>query len=145
MVHARYSCADKLAFPLHVDSIPYTLYQKRILFSFQIKNNPAAKAAFMAFTTAPAKAARAQAAANRLQEEENEVTHQQNNSFDSNSTVVEVHMEVEPPRKTPLNHWTRTKHAPSGGLTYTSLWPSAKDVVITTAPSTDPNHTSCGQ
>lgn len=139
------------------------------LFLSQIKNNPAAKVAFMAFSTAPAKAARAQAAAAKLQEdqwekeekeeEENDASHhQQRPSSSTGSTVVEVHMKQEeeekeegkekehgepkPPQRR-LSYALascsqRAKVKPSyvsRGMTYTSLWPSAKDIVITTTPA----------
>ena len=120
---------------------------------FQIKNNPAAKVAFMAFSTAPRKAARAQAAAAKLQEKEEEEKvkregrvpcRQRSQSTSTQSTVVEVHLEEEEDDATKANVscQQRAKVKPAmltRGLTYTSLWPSAKDVVITTAP---PNHTS---
>ena len=111
----------------------------------------------MAFSTAPRKAARAQAASTELQvnekEEEEELKEeggvprrQQSQSTSTQSTVVEVHLEEEEDDTTKANVSCRqrTKVKPTmltRGLTYTSLWPSAKDVVITAVP---PNHTSSG-
>ena len=113
----------------------------------------------MAFSTAPSKAARTQGAAARLQKEEEEeegekeeggVPHRQRSqSTSTQSTVVEVHLEEEEDNttthKTNVSYRQGTKVNPAmltRGLTYTSLWPSAKDVVITS--SVPPNHTSSG-
>ena len=119
----------------------------------QIKNTPAAKVAFMAFSTAPAKAARAQAAAarrlkeveEREVEEEEEVggvnRRQRSFSTSTQSTVVEIH----PVEDDDAGQRSFCAQRPSVGLrskdrgppvvskrlSYTSLWPSAKDVVIT--------------
>ena len=122
----------------------------------------------MAFSTAPAKAARAQAAAarrlkekeeeeKREEEEESRVTcRQRSQSTSTQSTVVEIHTEDggDPLRKVSCTHRTsvslKSTERPAivtRGLSYTSLWPSAKDVVITsghdigTMPGTNPNHT----
>ena len=130
----------------------------------QIKNNQAAKVAFMAFSTAPAKAARAQAAASKVDKEE-EVDNgmspcRRSHSDSTRSTIVEVHNEEEggasPKTKTSCDNGSGQKverakidkpaFTVPRRLTYTSLWPSAKDVVITTElvppPGADPNHTS---
>ena len=89
----------------------------------------------MAFTTAPAKAAKAQAAVDKLhherEEEEEESSLSEVNSSSTQSTIVEVHEEEDPTRKTSFSHHCATV---ARGLNYTSLWPSAKDVVIVTAP-----------
>ena len=119
----------------------------------QIKNTPAAKVAFMAFSTAPAKAARAQAAAARRlkeveegEEEEEEVggvTHcQRSHSTSTQSTVVEIHPveDEDAGQRSPCAQQPsiglRSKGRPpivSKRLSYTSLWPTAKDVVITSS------------
>ena len=123
----------------------------------------------MAFSTAPAKAARAQAAAaRRLKEKEEEerekgeeeecrvTCRQRSQSTSTQSTVVEIHAEDggDPSRKVSWAHRasvslksTERPAIVTRGLSYTSLWPSAKDVVITsrhdigTMPGTNPNHT----
>ena len=105
----------------------------------------------MAFATAPAKAARA-AAARKLQqqkkqqEEDNEGDSSLSdvNSSSTASTIVEIHDEEDPVMMTSFNQQCITAstfdYKPksmmfSQGLSYTSLWPSARDVVVsTTAP-----------
>ena len=121
---------------------------------FQIKNNTAAKVAFMAFTTAPAKrAARAAAAAHTAvkaiqerEEEEAESSLCEINSSGTQSTIVEVHEEedIASLKMTSGQQCASTttykfKANPKStmltqGLSYTSLWPSARDVVISAAP-----------
>lgn len=109
----------------------------------------------MAFTTAPAKAARAAAVARaaakanqeRGEEEEAESSLSEINSSGTQSTIAEVHEEDDPVAnlKTSSGQQCVTtatyKFQPkskstliSRGLSYTSLWPSAKDVVISAAP-----------
>ena len=148
----------KLLLFFHVHTIILKLQLKSsesILTFFQIKNNQAAKVAFMAFTTAPAKAARAQAAAAAAahaatkmsqegEEEEMESSLSEINSSSTQSTIVEVHEEEDSTnKKTSLSQQragtTATfnfKPKPAKmtrGLSYTSLWPSARDVVISAA------------
>ena len=115
----------------------------------------------MAFTTAPAKAAKAQAAAAAAaatraatckvnqdgEEEEMESSLSEINSSGTQSTIVEVHDLEEDPaasianKKTPLSQQQCATSAVvkpklakmTRGLSYTSLWPSARDVVISAA------------
>lgn len=108
----------------------------------------------MAFTTAPAKraaraaaAARADAKANQEREEEEaESSLSEINSSGTQSTIAEVHEEEDlASLKTSSGQQCATattfkfKPKPKStmltqGLSYTSLWPSARDVVISAAP-----------
>ena len=122
---------------------------------FQVKNNPAAKVAFMAFATAPAKVSAARAAAAKPSPEKEgqegeESSLSEIHSIDTQTTIVEIHDEENPvitaaKLKMPASGsgaTTAVRFKPSElksttvtqGLRYTSLWPSAKDVVITAAP-----------
>ena len=105
----------------------------------------------MAFTTAPAKVARtssARAAAakpspEREGQEGEESSLSEIHSSDTQTTIVEVHDEEDPViTAAKLKMPAAARFMPSKlksttvtqGLRYTSLWPSAKDVVITAAP-----------
>ena len=110
----------------------------------------------MAFATAPAKVSAARAAAakpspKREGQEGEESSLSEIHSIDTQTTIVEIHDEEDPvitasvKSKTPASGsgaTTAVRFKPSKlksttvtqGLRYTSLWPSAKDVVITAAP-----------
>ena len=109
----------------------------------------------MAFATAPAKVSAARAAAakpspKREGQEGEESSLSEIHSIDTQTTIVEIHDEEDPvitaaKLKTPASGSSATtavRFKPSKlksttvtqELRYTSLWPSAKDVVITAAP-----------
>lgn len=113
----------------------------------------------MAFTTAPAKAARASAAhtaaakasPEREEQEEEESSLSEIHSIGTQTTIVEVynHEEEDPvvaaadlKMSASGSGATTVRFKPSKpksttitrGLSYTSLWPSAKDIVISAAP-----------